>query len=100
MGEMRKCIEEPDLARSLNAMSVDVQGLKDSTVVFKEHGVNGQVTKEGFLNVILNMRSSNPAKVKDHILTRQLVHTWISNAVAQIVCDYGPPQMANGARAS
>jgi len=72
--EFWRLMENPDTCKLLQALDVDVEGLVNvASFVFEQHG--GSLSRTEFLHVILNIRGSKKATVKDHMETRKFLNT-------------------------
>jgi len=83
--EFCNLMELPDTVRMLQALEVDVEGLVNvSSFVFEQHG--GTLSRSEFLRVILDLRGSKKATVKDHMETRKFFNA-LNIANLQHMCD-------------
>jgi len=78
-------MELPDTVPLLQALDVDVEGLVNvSNFIFEQH--NERLSRSEFLRVILDLRGSKKATVKDHMETRKFVSAQIISNV-DYLCD-------------
>jgi len=72
-GEFRKMMAEKPTAKLLRRMKADVDDMRSvSGFVFEQHG--GSLNKKEFMNMVLDLRGSQKATVKDHMETRKYFH--------------------------
>jgi len=73
--EFDKILVEPEAAKVLTEVGVDVVGLVDlSDFLFEGFGGdNGELDLEEFMNVVLDLRETNTAKVKDVVMLQKLM---------------------------
>jgi len=70
MDEFTELLADKNTARLLLALDVDVEGLASvAQFVFQQH--HGNLGRKEFLQMVLDVRNSNKATVKDHIETRK-----------------------------
>jgi len=68
--ELRELFQDKQANQVLERIQVDINDLEDvSEFVFQESG--GKMTKSQLQKMILDLRSKNIAKVKDHVVTRK-----------------------------
>merc|ERR1712151_200057 len=80
--ELQKLLLDKNTARVLRNIDVDLDGLISvADFFFEQYG--GSMTKPEFKRMVLDLRSKNPAKVKDHVETRKFVASYIKTNLAQ-----------------
>jgi hypothetical protein len=80
-GEFDALLEKPEAARALQEVGVDVVGLVDySDFIFNK---GAELTFGDFMDVVLQLRGSNTATVKDIVDLRKLVATEMSSMNTQ-----------------
>jgi len=71
--EFRNMMAVKTTAKLLRRMKADVDGMVNvSGFIFEQHG--GALNKKEFMNMILDLRGSQKATVKDHMETRKYLH--------------------------
>merc|ERR1712217_162529 len=74
--ELGKLLLDKHTVKVLKSIDVDLDGLVNvAEFFFEEHG--GSMTKPEFKRMVLDMRSKNPAKVKDHVETRKFLASYM-----------------------
>jgi hypothetical protein len=72
--EVDKLLIQPAAAKILENVGIDVVGLVDlSDVIFEDYGCEGELDLEDFMNVVLDLRTQNTAKVKDIVMLQKLM---------------------------
>lgn len=72
--EFDKILVQPEAAKILSDVGVDVVGLVDlSDFVFEDFGADGELDFEEFMKVVLDLRETNTAKVKDVVMLQKLM---------------------------
>lgn len=72
--EFGKILVNRNAARLLNEIGVDVVGLVDlADFIFEDYGVMGELDLEDFMRVVLDLRETNTAKVKDVVMMQKLL---------------------------
>merc|ERR1719433_1257030 len=70
--EFRSIMSIKETAKILHHMDVDVDGLVNlSSFFFEQH--KGKLTRKDFLKMVLDLRGSRKATVKDHVETRKFL---------------------------
>merc|ERR1719297_174315 len=76
MSEFTRLLDDKTTARILLTLDVDVEGLASvASFVFQQH--QGTLGRKEFLQMVLDVRNSNKATVKDHIETRKFIQATI-----------------------
>jgi len=70
--EFRNLMSKRDTAKILHHMNVDVDGLVDLSGFFFDQK-NGKLGRKDFLKMVLDLRGSKKATVKDHVETRKFL---------------------------
>jgi len=77
--ELHKMLEDARKLKILQKMDVDVESLVNlSSFIFEQHG--GSVTQEEFTTVVMDLRGSRKATVKDHVETRKFISSTLKLA--------------------
>jgi hypothetical protein len=72
--EFAKILTNRNAAKHLHEIGVDVVGLVDlAEFIFEDYGLMGELDLEDFLGVVLDLRDSNTAKVKDVVMMQKLL---------------------------
>jgi hypothetical protein len=72
--EFEKILIQPEAAKILQDIGVDVVGLVDlSDFIFEDFGDQGELDLNHFMNVVLDLRTCNTAKVKDVVMLQKLL---------------------------
>lgn len=86
--ELRALFSVKDTARIMRTMDVDVEGLV-SVADFIFDQKKGRLGWKDFLKLVLNLRGSKKATVKDHIETRRFIHSQIQDLAQGRGCGSG-----------
>lgn len=77
--DLRNMMSIKETALIMRQMDVDVEGMETvSGFIFEQHG--GRLSRKDFLKMVLDLRGSQKATVKDHIETRKFVHADLKRA--------------------
>merc|ERR1719362_2394920 len=80
--EFRNMIGFKETAKILRRMNVDVEGLVSvASFVFQQH--EGKLDKKNFMNMVLDLRGSQKATVKDHMESRKHLHAELESLRSQ-----------------
>mmetsp|Transcript_66794 Transcript_66794/g.186368 ORF Transcript_66794/g.186368 Transcript_66794/m.186368 type:complete len:587 (+) Transcript_66794:91-1851(+) len=80
---MRVMLADKSVAQTLANVGVDVQGLLDvSGFIFEQN--EGTLSKASFKRMLLDLRSKNTARVKDHMDTRRLLHAQLQRIASML----------------
>jgi len=81
--EFRNMLSVKETALILRHMDVDVEGMA-SVCGFLFEQNSGRLTRKAFLELVLDLRGSQKATVKDHIETRKFVHAALKQSQAKM----------------
>jgi len=77
--ELHKMLEDAKNTKILQKMDVDVESLVNlSGFIFEQHG--GRLTQPEFTTVVMDLRGSRKATVKDHVETRKFFRSQLRMA--------------------
>lgn len=83
--EFGKILLNRNAAKLLQEIGVDVVGLVDlADFIFEDYGVMGELDLEDFMRVVLDLRESNTAKVKDVVMMQKLLKRDLQIMMAQM----------------
>jgi len=86
--EFQKLLTEPEVTRIVNGVGVDVLVLLDMCeTIYEDLAKTGQLglTFEAFVDLTLNMRGTNPAKVKDVKEQLRLIKAAVADATGSVI---------------
>merc|ERR1712129_137795 len=81
--EFRSLMSVKATARILNSMDVDVEGLVNVAPFIFGQEADGKLCRHKFLKMVLDLRGSKKATVKDHVETRKFLHGQVHDAVSK-----------------
>lgn len=83
--EFGKILVNRNAAKLLQEIGVDVVGLVDlADFIFEDYGVMGELDLEDFMRVVLDLRETNTAKVKDVVMMQKLLKRDLQVMMAQM----------------
>lgn len=84
--EFRNILDDKATADVLRSADVDLESLTMSSgFIFENSGTDGKLDRKGFMEFILDHRSKQEAKVKDHIETRRYMHSQFKTVLPRVV---------------
>merc|ERR1719410_1531612 len=84
--EFRSLMAIRQTAKILHHMDVDVEGLVNLSSFFFEQK-DGSLGRKDFLNMVLDLRGSKKATVKDHVETRKFLFAELKRVIQSTVAE-------------
>merc|ERR1719329_994103 len=74
--EFEEIMADSESVRKLKSAGVDMESLAMcSGFIFEQHGQDGKLTRQQFMQCVLDHQGKQAAKVKDHVQTRRYMHS-------------------------